>query len=208
MLNILEQILVEPQFSATPTRISFPKPGSPRALTAGAGRDRLWVPGARGRGGAGGGAAGRSLSRAAPGASARSQRQNGGRRLRRASHLHSPAVIFIRGGNEVVIGALSVAEPDIQIEPPVRPVPRPSAGPGRARGAPFPPGGQECPLSAGAPPPRTSHPAPRSPPVAIALFPVSHTPCLCLSPSPRTPSFVSLGKTASDPSDPPRADCP
>lgn len=34
---------------------------------------------------------------------------------RRARHLHSPAVIFIRGGNEVVSGAQSVAEPDIQI---------------------------------------------------------------------------------------------
>lgn len=40
---------------------------------------------------------------------------------RRESHLHYPAVIFIRGGNEVVSRALSVAEPDIQIDLPVLP---------------------------------------------------------------------------------------
>ena len=40
---------------------------------------------------------------------------------RRESHLHYPAVIFIRGGNEVVSGALSVSEPDIQIDLPALP---------------------------------------------------------------------------------------
>lgn len=38
------------------------------------------------------------------------------RRVRRKSHLHYPAVIFICGGNEVVSSALSVAVPDIQID--------------------------------------------------------------------------------------------
>lgn len=43
--------------------------------------------------------------------------------IRRKSHLHYPAVIFICGGNEVVSGASSVAEPDIQIDLPALPSP-------------------------------------------------------------------------------------
>nr|XP_015303106.2 zinc finger protein 469 [Macaca fascicularis] len=76
----------------------------------------------------------------APGASACSRRRNGGRRLRRASYLHSPAVIFICGGNEVVSGAPSVAEPDIQIALPAPPAPaRQSREPGAARARPASP---------------------------------------------------------------------
>lgn len=56
---------------------------------------------------------------------ARSPRRSGCRRPRHASHLHSPAVIFICGGNEVVSGAPSVAEPDIQIACRVACYPRP-----------------------------------------------------------------------------------
>lgn len=73
---------------------------------------------------------GRSLPRRDGGSGPAAPRRSGGRRPRRASHLHSPAVIFICGGNEVVSGAPSVAEPDIQIacrvacHPP--PPPRPS----------------------------------------------------------------------------------
>lgn len=43
--------------------------------------------------------------------------------VQRKSHLHYPAVIFICGGNEVVSGASSVAEPDIQIDLPALPSP-------------------------------------------------------------------------------------
>lgn len=60
----------------------------------------------------GGAGRGRGGARGAPPAAGGGA---GGRRLRRARHLHSPAVIFIRGGNEVVSGAPSVAEPDIQM---------------------------------------------------------------------------------------------
>lgn len=78
----------------------------------------------------GGGALGRSLPRRSGGSGPAAPRQSGGRRPRRASHLHSPAVIFICGGNEVVSGAPSVAEPDIQIACRVachpQPPPRPS----------------------------------------------------------------------------------
>lgn len=84
---------------------------------------------------------GRSLPRRGGGSGLAAPRRSGGRRPRRASHLHSPAVIFICGGNEVVSGAPSVAEPDIQIAcrvachppPPPRPSPESRGCAARAR---------------------------------------------------------------------------
>ncbi|XP_064236390.1 uncharacterized protein LOC105714011 [Aotus nancymaae] len=94
----------------------------------------------------------------APEASGCRRRRNGVRRLRRASYLHSPAVIFICGGNEVVSSVPSVAEPDIQIALPAPLAPaRGSREPRAARARPASP---LRPATARASP---SSPAPLSP---------------------------------------------
>lgn len=121
--------------------------------------------------------------------------------------MHSPAVIFIRGGNEVVSGARSVAEPDIQIDLPASPTPRPRRGPARespderipsrrpralclavaAAAAPAPRPAPRAPqrLRLARPPARAPGPAPRPRPLPFL------SPRLCL----RLPTpFGSLGR--------------
>lgn len=158
-----------------------PHPGRARRRGRGSGRGH-----GRSRGGAVhyvGQDASAPRAAVAPGASAYSRRRNRGRRLRLASYLHSPAVIFICGGNEVVSGAPSVAEPDIQIALPAPPAPAlQSREPGAARARPASP---LRPATARA---SSSSPAPLSP---FPPFP----PLLCparLSPRNQPPCRVRL----------------
>lgn len=177
MFNIHEQILIDPQFSATPAQIAFPEQGSTGSSERGRGGPRSGGAGAREEGAR---AAGPSLTSGGSRASARSRRQREAGRgdpraicIRRQSFLYAEVMKLSAAPRvwQSLIFKSSGAR---------RPAPRPPA-----RGSPHERAAPRFLPAARAPPPRAPRPACRRRPLAFLRLrlcsPLLASALLCVS---------------------------